>query len=445
MVVDWIKRWLAAPRTVTHLVSISRDQHSISRKNISQNALKVLNRLQKADYEAYLVGGCVRDLQLERQPNDFDIATSAKPEQVQQLFRNSRSIGRRFRIVHVLFGREVIEVTTFRGMTSNDENKRRESAEGMLLRDNVYGSLAEDALRRDFTVNAMYYRLADFSVTALTNSMSDLSKRRIRIIGDPESRYREDPIRMLRAVRFAAKLDFTIEPVTARPFRLLASLLTQVAPARLFDESLKLFMRGYAAAVWPLLNENELLSPLLPLTGRALQVAPDDCYSALIKQALINTDKRIKMEKPVTPAFLYAALLWPALKEKIRSNPQRDLPQLVVWQQAMTEVIETQLGVIAIPKRFTIPMREIWEFQLRLPKRRGAQAEKLVAHPRFRAAYDFLLLREQAGELRPGLGLWWSDYQNSDAEQRKTMVKSLNASRPPKPRRRRSRKPQLSS
>jgi poly(A) polymerase len=428
---------LKKPVTSDALVSISRDEHDVSRRGISHNALKVLYRLQNSGHEAYLVGGCVRDLQLNLAPKDFDVATDATPEQVRKLFSNSRIIGRRFRIVHVTFGREIIEVTTFRGKADEADSDQKQSAEGMLLRDNVYGNLEDDARRRDFTINAMYYTAKDFSIKAYPIGMQDLANKVIRIIGDAETRYREDPVRMLRAIRFAGKLGFEIEPTTAKPISEVASLLTHIAPARLFDEVVKLLMSGNGLKTWQLMQKYQLLEPLLPQTHQILESTQDSYYSDFINQALTNTDARINARKAVTPAFLYAALLWPAVKEQADYNIQMGTPEMPAWQKAMGQVLDRQVKTVAIPKRFSIPMKEIWELQLRLPKRRGLRAEQLLTHPRFRAAYDFLLLRESAGEKLDDLGKWWTDYQERNPDQRANMRTVLGQQQAPKKRRRR--------
>jgi poly(A) polymerase len=441
MVVNWLKRWLKKPATSDALISISRDEHSVSRRGISHNALKVLYRLQNSGYEGYLVGGCVRDLQLNLAPKDFDVATDATPEQVRKLFSNSRIIGRRFRIVHVTFGREIIEVTTFRGKADDADSDQKQSAEGMLLRDNVYGNLEDDARRRDFTINAMYYTAKDFSIKAYPIGMQDLANKVIRIIGDAETRYREDPVRMLRAIRFAGKLGFELEANTAKPIPDAAPLLTHIAPARLFDEVVKLLMSGNGLTTWQLLQRYQLLEPLLPQTHQilesALESAQDSYYEDFINQALENTDKRINANKAVTPAFLYAALLWPAVRDQAIYNVQMGTPEIPAWQKAMGQVLDRQVKTVAIPKRFSIPMKEIWDLQLRLPKRRGLRAEQLLTHPRFRAAYDFLLLRESAGEQLDNLGQWWTDYQERNPDQRANMRTTLGKQQAPKKRRRR--------
>lgn len=440
MVVDWIKRWLPQKTNSTELSTIPRDEHRVSRKDINHTALKVLYRLQNAGYEGYLVGGCVRDLQLGLKPKDFDVATDATPEQVRKLFSNSRLIGRRFRIVHVTFGREIIEVTTFRGRTddNNDNHLQKQSDEGLLLRDNVYGSLEEDAERRDFTVNALYYTPKDFTLKAYGSGMNDLENKVLRIIGDPETRYREDPVRMMRAVRFAAKLGFSIEPRTGDLIPELAPLLSNVAAARLFDEVIKMLMSGQGLATWRLMREYNLVEPLLPATHAALKASTDGYYDAFIEQALVNTDDRINRGKPVTPAFLYAALLWPPVREEAEHSINMGTPEQPAWLQAMGKIVAHQISSIAIPKRFSIPMKEIWELQLRLPKRTPKRAEQVASHPRFRAAYDFLLLRESAGEKTGNLGQWWTDYQTENPDIRRDMASEAATDRP---RRRRRRRP----
>jgi poly(A) polymerase len=413
-----------------------RDQHNVSRSAISEPAKKVLGRLDNAGYEAYLVGGGVRDILLGGQPKDFDIATNATPEQVHELFRNSRLIGRRFRIVHVLFGREVIEVTTFRGNAADadedDDDDRRTSEHGLLLRDNVYGSMEEDALRRDFTVNALYYCIGDFTVVDFANGMDDLKKRQMRLIGDPETRYREDPVRMLRAIRFAAKLGFTIERNTEEPIRQLAPLLTHIPPARLFEEVLKLFSAGYGEATYDLLTRYGLLAPLFPETAAAIADGESD---ELIRRALQNTDRRIAQGKSVTPYFLFAAMLWPALQSDWQKRQDNGEPPQSALHQAIGRVIGQQVQATSIPKRFSGPMKEIWELQMRLPRRQGKRSFVTLSHPRFRAAYDFLLVREESGEIEPGLGQWWTEFQELDEKGQERMLSELGSAAPKKRRR----------
>jgi len=424
---------------------IPRDAHPVSRKNISDSALKVMSRLASQGFQAYLVGGAVRDLLLGGHPKDFDVATDATPEEVHALFRNSRIIGRRFRIVHVRFGREIIEVTTFRGPhdeaeSDDDKPAVRKSDSGMLLRDNVYGSLEEDAARRDFTVNALYYSSADFCVYDYLDGLGDLERREIRIIGDAEKRYREDPVRMLRAIRFAAKLDFRIAQTTAAPIPGLAHMLEAIPAARLFDEMLKLFMAGYALRTFQLLREYKLLEHLFPATAGELEESPR--AAALIEAAMRSTDERIAADKPVTPAFILAALLWPPVVElrKHLEDNGMDTPEALA--EAGQSLLMEQLHHIAIPRRFTAPMREIWDFQLRLQKRRGRGGTKLLAHRRFRAAYDFLLLREQSGEDLDGLGKYWTELQEQHPEIQPDTRPEDEANPRPRRRRRRRKRPQ---
>ncbi|WP_027328567.1 polynucleotide adenylyltransferase PcnB [Marinimicrobium agarilyticum] len=415
---------------------IPRDQHNVSRRDISQAAIKIMKRLEEGGFQGFLVGGGVRDLLLGGHPKDFDIATDAKPEQIKRLFRGARIIGRRFQIVHVRMGREIIEVTTFRGHHDQSGNE-----DGMLLRDNVYGTLETDAVRRDFTVNALYYTLNDFAIHDYTGGLKDLEKRTLRIIGDPHTRYKEDPVRMLRAIRFAGKLGFQIDPGTADPILELGELLRNVPPARLFEEVLKLFMAGSATATFTLMREYGLLAHLFPATEAALE-AGDETGLTLIEETMANTDKRVRAEKPVTPAFIYAAMLWPPMAARA-DHLSKSMPPQQAYQQAATEVIGHQLGHTSIPKRFLIPMREMWDMQHRLVQKRHPQ--RLLEHSRFRAAYDFLLLREASGEHLDGAGNWWTRFQDVDeAEQQKMIAESRQGAKP-KSGRRRSRKRRPSS
>lgn len=420
---------------------IPRDDHTISRSNISENALKVLYRLNKAGYQALLVGGGVRDNLLDLHPKDFDVATNATPEQVNKLFRNSRLIGRRFKLVHVVFGRDVIEVATFRAPPSDDHSSKVAATgdQGMILRDNVYGSKDEDAMRRDFTINALYYDISDFSVHAYAGGWQDMKNRQVRLIGDPETRYREDPVRMLRAVRFAVKLDFTIEAATAAPIRAMAPLLLQIPAARMFEEVLKLFLHGRALDTFRMLREYNLFEPLFPATEQCLKDDPQAL--AMVENTMRNTDKRIQSGKSVTPYFFFASLLWPALQRVRQEFEERGLPPHPALQQAADRVIGQQAKCTSIPKRFSIPMREIWEMQLRLPKTRSRRLHELAQHPRFRAAYDFVLLREQSGENLNDLGKFWTEYQQQHPLPEKTHSRSHHDQDDGKRRRRPRRKP----
>lgn len=415
--------------------------HPIVPEDISRAASDVVSGLEKAGYTAYVVGGCVRDLMLGLKPKDFDVATNATPEEVKRLFRRAQIIGRRFRIVHVRFGREVIEVTTFRAHhTSNpgkDKNLSRQSKEGMLLRDNVFGSIDEDASRRDFSINAMYYHPTDNTIYDYADGLKDLEQKTLRIIGDAATRYREDPVRMLRAARFAAKLGFELDDNTFAPITECAALLGDISSARLFDESLKLLMSGSAVAAYEQLCHLTLFAELFPQTARLID---NDFYQNLISQAMRNTDARINNRQRVTPAFIYAALLWPALIEQRKEYTDKGDSPLYALQQAGSEVIQQQIKRTAIPRRFTTMMKEIWELQARLNRRNGQNAARVFSHPRFRAAYDFLLLREQAGEQTQGLGEWWTLYQEVDENEREAMVAALPKQKSGNRKRRRPRR-----
>lgn len=417
----------------------------VNLEDVSQAAVRTCETLQKAGHQAWIVGGGVRDLLLKLEPKDFDVATDATPEEVKELFRNSRIIGRRFRIVHVRFGREVIEVTTFRGKPGDDHGDHiaQQSDEGLLLRDNVWGNIQEDALRRDFTINALYYSIADFSIHDFANGVRDIEARTLRLIGDPATRYREDPVRMLRAVRFAAKLDFHLDAATEAPIRELAPLLLQIPPARLFDEILKLFMSGHGVETFRLLRDYGLFEMLFPAAAEAMDALP--WAEPLVEAALASTDRRIAEERPVTPAFLFAALLWGPVVLRQAEQEANGLPPIPALQAASQQVVSHQLQHISIPKRFSLPMRDIWDLQQRLPLRRGRRVYQTREHPRFRAAYDLLLLREAAGELEPGLGDWWTAFQQADEHEQRRLLDKVGAnpagSGAPRKRKRRRRGP----
>jgi poly(A) polymerase len=426
----------------TSLKIISRAEHGISRQNLSPNCLKVLYALNEAGFDAYIVGGGVRDVLLGMQPKDFDVATNATPEEIRSVFRNSRIIGRRFRIVHVHFGREIIEVSTFRAQTSDKveiiEGKlgRRDqhidaaqSSTGMILRDNVYGSMEEDVLRRDFTVNALYYTVRNFEVWDYVDGLADIDRRCLRMIGDPEQRYREDPVRVLRAIRLAAKLDFSIAPETETPLKPCAHLLTSIPAARLFDEFMKLFFHGRGLATWELLEHHEVFRILFPCTGKAF-TGDDEYMRKFLASAFHSTDTRINEGLSVTPAFLLAAILWPAVRHEMETMVKSGMPAVPAMLEAGQSILTNQLDRISIPRRFSIPMREIWEMQLKLQRRHGRRAEIMLAHKRFRAAYDFLLLREEAGEQLDGLGQWWTEYQAANPDQQAALRQALEPGSP---------------
>ena len=389
---------------------IPREQHGVSRKNISSGALRVLYRLHEAGFAAYLVGGAVRDLLLGGHPKDFDVATDATPEDVRRLFRNCRLIGRRFRLAHVMFGPEIVEVATFRG-SSDDGSGDRHVVDGRIVRDNVYGAIEEDAVRRDFTVNALYYNIADFSVRDYVGGYEDLARRELRLIGDPVLRYREDPVRMLRAVRLAAKLDFTIAPEARAPFDDLGELLLHAPPARLFDESLKLLLAGYGLKSFRALEQSGLLADVYPLTARALAFRGGEAFRASLEAGLASTDARIAEDKPVTPAFLFAILLWGAVRAQVEREVAKGVDTNLAWQRVSTQVMDEQAKHVAIPRRFGMVMQEIWMLQPRFEDLMKKRVFRLLAHPRFRAAYDFLLLRGAESEHMKTLGEWWTRAQ----------------------------------
>ncbi|EAQ97318.1 poly(A) polymerase [Congregibacter litoralis KT71] len=395
-------------------------------------------RLRDKEHQAYLVGGAVRDLLLGGHPKDFDIATDATPEEVHALFGNSRIIGRRFRIVHVRFGREVIEVTTFRGHHDDTEatTGAKRSSRGLLLRDNVFGTLEEDAVRRDLTVNALYYDSGSFEVFDQVGGLDDLEARQVRVIGDPATRYREDPVRMLRCLRFAAKLGFNVEKSSGAAIPRLAALLDDIPPARLFDEFGKLFLTGNAQATLRLLREYRCFEHLFPDSARLAD--SDGFYDRLLDAAMGNTDQRIRQEKPVTPAFILAAVLWPAVCERRQQLENQGEKPVPAMHGAGQEIVAQACQRIAIPRRFSMPMREIWEMQLRLPRTEGKRAIELMSKRRFRAAYDFLLLREQAGEDCSGLGAIWTRLQEEHGPIE--IVDSPDDRRPPRRRRRGGRR-----
>lgn len=422
-------------------VVISRSEHNISRALISEYALKVLYRLKGEGFAAYLVGGGVRDLLLGREPKDFDIATNARPEEVRAVFRNCRLIGRRFRLAHVHFGRDIVEVATFRGGQEEVVADNHQTEAGMLLRDNVYGTLEQDAIRRDFSVNALYYNIKDFSIIDHVGGLEDLNAGILRMLGDPEQRYREDPVRMLRAARFAAKLGFRLDPATEGPIKSLAPLLADVPPARLFDEVLKLFMGGTAVAAFERLRRDGQFAQLFPDTEDCLATEEHEFPVTLVLRGLENTDSRVGEGKPVTPAFMFAVLLWEPVRCRAAQLERDGLAPYPALQQAAAETVSKQVQRVAIPRRYSAPMNEIWALQTRFGFRRGKRPQRTLSHPRFRAAYDFLLLRAAAGEVDNELAQWWTDYQNNCNASAVKTAKSDDTTSTPKRRRRRRRKP----
>jgi len=387
-----------------------------------------------------LVGGAVRDLLLGHAPKDFDIATDALPEDVKKLFSNSRLIGRRFRLAHVFFGREIIEVATFRASQADEKQNninsdldRAHDDSGRILRDNVYGQLEDDVWRRDFTVNALYYDIADFSIVDYTLAMDDVKNKVLRLIGDPETRYREDPVRMLRAIRFAAKLDFSIHPNTEQPIFDLGYLLGDIPPARLFDEVLKLFHSGQGVKSLQLLRKYNLLQYLFKQADDVLKQG-DETFDTFIHLALESTDKRINQGKPVTPAFLFAAMLWGTVDKLSEDLKQSGEPGTLAMQNASSMVLSKQVKTITIPKRFSMVVRDIWQMQHRFMFRHGKRAKSLLMHKKFRAAYDFMCIRSQAGEVTDDSCEWWTRIQTMGPQEQDILLKPAKA----KPRKKKS-------
>ena len=432
---------------IEHAAVVPRAEHGISRKDISEAALRVVYGLENAGFAAFLVGGCVRDLLLGLQPKDFDVATDARPEDVRKIFRRSRIIGRRFRIVHVRFGREIIEVTTFRGhheasnrlkdTPTREQSRKLDSAHshtGMTLIDNVYGNIDEDADRRDFTVNALYYSTRGFGLFDFHNGLRDLRERRLRMVGDANERYREDPVRMLRAVRFAAKLEFSMDDGTEAPIRELSHLVESASPPRLFDELLKLLCGGHATESFRMLKDYGIDQALFNhgFVDEDQAMGPADRLVAL---ALRNSDDRVGRGLGVTPGFLLAALLWPPLQCRLASAERiRHLMQL---RECAEQVVLAQSQHTTIPRRISNVSKEIWELQYRLQRRDRRSVKYCLDHPRFRAGYDFLLLREQSGEDTAGAGEWWTTFQDVDESRRVHMLEQLSARAKPRRRKRR--------
>lgn len=405
------------PAPPEYPAGFGQTEHRIDPKLLSSNATRVIRALENAGFEAYIVGGAVRDLLLGIRPKDFDVATNATPEQVRRLFRRAFLIGRRFQIVHVMFGQELIEVTTFRGTTPSSAIK---DESGRLLRDNTFGTQQEDALRRDFTVNAMYYNPTQQTLHDFHDGKNDLKKRVLKMIGDPTERFREDPVRMLRIVRFAAKLGFKIDPDTRKPIASLAPLINNVPSARLFDEMLKLLMSGHAMACLQELKKQGLHHGLLPLLDVVLE-QPEG--ARFIDLALGKTDQRIREEKPVSPGFLFAALLWTQMSEKWQQYKEKGEYPIPALHAAANDIFETQTEKLALQRRIISDMRDIWALQPRLERRTGRTAYKLIENDRFRAAYDFLLLRCEAGEINSEIGDWWTAFINADSHEKEELLK----------------------
>ena len=409
---------------------------NVTRDRVDPNALDVVTRLKKAGFQALLVGGCVRDLLLGAAPKDFDVATDATPEQVRRLFRRSRMVGRRFKIAHVHYGREFVEVSTFRKLLAADEaGDHAAHPTGLILRDNAYGTIDEDAFRRDFTVNALYYDPHDNEILDFVGGIEDIERHFLRCIGNPRERLREDPVRLLRAMRFKAKLGFDLDAGITRDENLTAERLTAIPPARLFEEFTKLFLTGHAANAWRIIESSPVRGALFPTT-------PPD--SPLIRAAMENTDGRIAEEKPVTAGFLLAVMLWEDYRSRCRelaaSGGEAERKPREAALVAAHEAIAAQRLTISIPRRFSSFVHDIWHLQERLEKRKPKLVHRVLNHPRFRGAYDFLLLRSATGAVEPGIARWWEEIQHADAERRDAMLQALGAPAPDSRRRRRRRR-----
>ncbi|WMY95814.1 MAG: polynucleotide adenylyltransferase PcnB [Arsenophonus sp.] len=398
---------------------IKKDKHLISRKYISDNALKVLYRLNKAGYAAYLVGGSVRDLLLGKKPKDFDITTNATPEQIYELFRNCRLVGRRFRLAHIIFGYEFIEVSTFRSSLENtniSKNMSHRTRSGMLLRDNIFGNIEDDAIRRDFTINSLYYRINDFTLHDYVGGYKDLKNGIIRLIGDPKIRYREDPVRMLRAIRFSCKLNMKIDNDTTKFIPQLAFLLKNIPSSRLFEESIKLLQHGQGYKTYQKLKDYNLFQVLFPIIAENFSNNKFP-METIIHQVLKNTDIRIKSNRHVNPAFLFATMLWyPLVDYAEKLSKKNNLTYYDGFAIAMNDILNEQCRSIAIPKKLTTIMRDIWKLQLKLPWYHKEKADILFEHPKFRAAFDLLELRsnvEKLTELKE-VANWWANFQEKN-------------------------------
>ncbi|HEX4987004.1 MAG TPA: polynucleotide adenylyltransferase PcnB [Burkholderiales bacterium] len=413
---------------------VPRSKHGLSRDRISASARRVTAGLQERGYVAYVVGGAVRDLLLGLEPKDFDVATDATPEQVRAVFRRSRIIGRRFRLVHVMFGEDTIEVSTFRARQGEEGEDQRADEHGRILRDNAFGTQEEDATRRDFTINAMFYDPATEQILDFCGGLDDLKARRLRMIGEPEQRYREDPVRMLRAVRLSAKLGLKLDAATRSPVRSLAPLLANVPSARLFEEMMKLLFSGHASACLLQLRQEGLHHGLLPMLDVILEQPMGERF---VMMALKSTDERVRADKPTSPGFLFAALLWHEVLAAWKTEQAAGASPMPALFKAMDHVIQVQAEKLSIPRRFGADMKEIWALQPRFLARSGRRPYSVLAHPRFRAAYDFLVLRCDSGEVDAEISEWWGNFQKADEQTRAQM---LLPDRGPK-RRRRRRKP----
>ena len=438
-------------------VEVPKAQHGIDPALVDERAAKVVRTLADGGFEAYIVGGAVRDLLLGLRPKDFDVATNATPEQVKGLFRRAFIVGRRFRIVHVVFGRgrqdhglsEVIEVSTFRALldaaaadaaSGNEKTSRGElagkahvvDAEGRVLRDNVWGPQIEDAARRDFTVNAMYYDPLREIVVDYHGGIADAKKKLLRMIGDPATRYREDPVRIIRAIRFAAKLGFKIEAKTRAPIQAMAALLDNVPPSRTFDEMIKLLQTGHALASIEELRKHGLHRGVFPVLDVVLDEAQrHDGQERFVTLALADTDRRVAEGKPVAPSFMLACMLWHDVLDRWQKFKAQGEAPFNALQQAIDAVFDAKIGDISGRGRLAADMREIWMMQPRFERRTGSTVFTLIEQPRFRAGFDFLRLRGAAGEIDAALPNWWEQFSQADASARAELVEQARHATPP--------------
>jgi poly(A) polymerase len=437
----FIDRLFGRRERVTHKdarpVVYGKEKHSIQKELISRCAKRTCEELQRAGHATFVVGGAVRDLLLGRRPKDFDIATSATPEEVRSVFRRSRIIGRRFQIVHVLCGQEVVEVSTFRAHFAREPDSQNTDEHGRMLSDNVFGTQAEDALRRDFTVNALFYDPVKEEVWDYVHGMKDLKAKKLVMIGDAAARYREDPVRMLRAARLGAKLGLEIDARTREPIRTLRHLLENVPQARLFEEILKLLLSGNAVECVRVLRELELHHGLLPLLDTALE---DPETGPFAMAALRATDERLAADKPVSPAFLLAALLWGRVEKNLKKFETKGQPAIPALHSAMHEALDAQRDTLAIPRRFDATMKELWLMQPRFLQRGGQRPHRLLEHPRFRAAYDFFALRAASANAPQEVASWWERFQEASPDEREEMLVSEEAGPKKKRRRRRGKR-----
>jgi poly(A) polymerase len=437
----YIDKLFGRRERVTHKdarpIVYGRDKHSIERELISRCARRTCEDLQRAGHATFVVGGAVRDLLLGRRPKDFDVATSATPDEVRSIFRRSRIIGRRFQIVHVMCGAETVEVSTFRAHFAREPNEENTDEHGRMLSDNVFGTQAEDAMRRDFTVNALFYDPVKEEVWDYVHGLKDLKAKKLVMIGDPATRYREDPVRMLRAARLGAKLGLEIDAKTKEPIRELRHLLENVPQARLFEEILKLLLSGNAVECVRVLRELNLHHGLLPLLDTGLD---DPETGPFAMAALRATDERLAADKPVSPAFLLAALLWGRVEKNLKKYEAKGEPTIPALHSAMHEALDAQRDSLAIPRRFDATMKELWLMQPRFLQRGGQRPHRLLEHPRFRAAYDFFALRAASANAPQETAKWWERFQEASADEREEMLVSEESGPKKKRRRRRGKR-----